>query len=230
MKKLAIELYPKSDLEREWKTYEERFDRGDPDYTTCMRCGNQMSPLLKENALSRALDAYVCPACGMDEALRDAMNDVLPVREWYIVKHHYFSESEYSYVSRLLPTCSFSDIFHMPKKKLPLSGLEYPAPLVGYSRSDFNGFRWFTTWVTDRDMLPSKDLALEIDLFQDKLMARPEFKTLRSMTRMCKLYAQRTSEPTEFNLYSETENFYIWLRLITRERDYNLYVHYYQKI
>lgn len=37
------------------------------------------------------------------------------------------------------------------------------------------------------------------------------------------------SEPTEFNLYSETAHFYIWLRLITRRRDYNAYVHYYLK-
>lgn len=37
------------------------------------------------------------------------------------------------------------------------------------------------------------------------------------------------SEPTEFNLYSETAHFYIWLRLVTRHRDYNAYVHYYLK-
>lgn len=36
-------------------------------------------------------------------------------------------------------------------------------------------------------------------------------------------YAQTTSDSTEYNLYSETEHFHIWLRLITRNRDYNLY-------
>ena len=47
--------------------------------------------------------------------------------------------------------------------------------------------------------------------------------------RFCRWYAQPTSEPTEFNLYSETAHFCIWLRLITRHRDYNVYVHYYLK-
>ena len=44
-----------------------------------------------------------------------------------------------------------------------------------------------------------------------------------------KRYAEITSEPTEFNLYGETGLLYVWLRLITRERDYNLYCHFYQK-
>jgi len=52
---------------------------------------------------------------------------------------------------------------------------------------------------------------------------------LDTLTRFCRGYAQPTSEPTEFNLYSETAHFYIWLRLVTRHRDYNAYVHYYLK-
>ena len=49
------------------------------------------------------------------------------------------------------------------------------------------------------------------------------------MRRACKLYAEPTEEQTEYNLYSEAEHLYIWLRLITRERDYNLYVYFYDK-
>lgn len=48
------------------------------------------------------------------------------------------------------------------------------------------------------------------------------------MKRFCR-YAQPTNGTTEFNLYSETEHLYIWIRLITRFRDYNVYVHYYDK-
>ena len=44
---------------------------------------------------------------------------------------------------------------------------------------------------------------------------------------VCKLYAQRTSERSVYHLYSRTEHFNVWLRMITRERDYNLYVNYY---
>lgn len=78
-------------------------------------------------------------------------------------------------------------------------------------------------------MRPAPELGQEIDAFQSQLLALPEFKTLWAMERMCRLYAQTTNEPTEFNLYAETAHFQIWLRLITRERDYNLYTYFYIK-
>ena len=78
-------------------------------------------------------------------------------------------------------------------------------------------------------MRPAPELGQEIDAFQSQLLALPEFKTLRAMEQMCRLYAQPTKEPTEFNLYAETAHFHIWLRLITRERDYNLYTYFFAK-
>ena len=72
------------------------------------------------------------------------------------------------------------------------------------------------------------ELAKEIDEFQSALFKLPAFKTLETMRRFCR-YAQPTNEATEFNLYSETDHLYIWVRLITRFRDYNVYVHYYDK-
>ena len=47
-----------------------------------------MRESLAENALSRAMNVYVCPACGMDEALQDAARKVLPISEWNAVKQH----------------------------------------------------------------------------------------------------------------------------------------------
>lgn len=105
----------------------------------------------------------------------------------------------------------------------------YPASLVAYSRSDYDGWRWWTTWFPDEEMRPAPALGQEIDAFQSQLLALPEFKTLWAMERMCRLYAQPTNEPTEFNLYAETAHFHIWLRLITRERDYNLYTYFFAK-
>ena len=49
------------------------------------------------------------------------------------------------------------------------------------------------------------------------------------MKRLCSVCAEPTRDETEFNLYAETPHTQIWLRLITRFRDYNLYVHYYLK-
>ena len=78
-------------------------------------------------------------------------------------------------------------------------------------------------------MRPAPELGQEIEAFQSQLLALPEFKPLRAMEQMCRLYAQPTNEPTEFNLYAETAHFHIWLRLITRERDYNLYTYFFAK-
>lgn len=227
MKKLRIKIYPKSDLELLWRVRRSDFDNGSPEALTCMRCGAPMRRQLSENALSRAMDVHICPACGMDEALRDAADDVLPVSEWSIVKHHYFGEHDTPNSAVLVPTCSFEEIYSGPKKKLPLSCLDYPVSLVAYSRSDYDGRKWWTNWFTDETARSEKELAKEIDLFQNALLDLPEFQTLWDMKHMCKSYAQRTSDKTEFHLYSQTEHFNIWLRMVTREKDYNLYVYYY---
>lgn len=63
----------------------------------------------------------------------------------------------------------------------------------------------------------------------DALLETEEFRSLGQMKRMCRACAEPTSDPTEFNLYGETASFYIWIRAITREKDYNLYVHFYLK-
>ena len=64
MKKFRITLYPKSDLELTWLVHKEYFDLESPRYRTCMRCGRQMRKPLAENALSRAMNVYICPECG----------------------------------------------------------------------------------------------------------------------------------------------------------------------
>lgn len=60
MDKFYIELYPKADLENEWAK-----NKHTPGAMPCMRCGGPMRESLAESALSRALNVYVCPACGI---------------------------------------------------------------------------------------------------------------------------------------------------------------------
>lgn len=64
--------------------------------------------------------------------------------------------------------------------------------------------------MVSRIMRPAPELGPEIDAFQSQLLALPEFKTLWAMERMCRLYAQPTKEPTEFNLYAETAHFHVY--------------------
>ena len=172
------------------------------------------------NALSRYADVHICEACGMDEALRDANRCPLPLTEWAAVKNG-LSQQQTNFEDPLLTTsCAFEDLFQQGSR---------PASEIAYSRSDYDGWKWWTTWHQCQKDTPVLEVAREIDAFQDALFQLPEFRNLDTLTRFCRGYAQPTSEPTEFNLYSETAHFYIWLRLITRRRDYNVYVHYYLK-
>lgn len=105
----------------------------------------------------------------------------------------------------------------------------YPVAFVASSRSDFDGKQWRTAWFADETFRDEKELLDEIDTFQNRLFRLPEFQTLRDMTRMCKLYAGHTKDPTEFQLFSETRNFYIWLRMAPQEKAHHLYINYYLK-
>ena len=50
----------------------------------CPRCGRWMKLPITHNALSRVADVYICPDCGMDEAIRDFGRIPLPIEEWVI--------------------------------------------------------------------------------------------------------------------------------------------------
>ena len=148
-------------MKREWAKA-----KHDPGAMPCMRCGGPMRESLAENALSRALNAYVCPACGIDEALRDAAGKALPVRGWHTMKQHCFTEYKNPQAVKLMPTCAFMDIFSGAQKTLPLSSVRHPISLVAYSRSDYDGRKWWTTWFPDEEMRPTPELGQEIDAFQ----------------------------------------------------------------
>lgn len=225
---MDITIYPKSCLEELWQLDKQRFTPDAESVPFCLRCGKPLAQQLPVNAMSRYANVYICQTCGMDEALRDAVGEPLPLWEWHAVASErtgLFSLTD----TALVPTCTFEHIFSGPKKRFPLSSVEHPVSEAAYSRSYYNGRKWFRTWFqSDEDKLESH-LCKEIDLFSDALLAMPELKTLRAMERMCRSCAQRTTSPTDFNLFSETEHFCIWLQMVTRERDYNLYVHFYQK-
>lgn len=52
----------------------------------CPRCGERrMSDTLPHNAMSRSVNLYICNACGIDEALRDAFGQPLPLWKWDII-------------------------------------------------------------------------------------------------------------------------------------------------
>lgn len=128
----------------------------------------------------------------------------------------------------LTSTCHFKSIFE--HTETPGGNiLSNPVSETVYSRSDYDGHRWWTTWFQPHKERLTPSLIEEIDLFINTLFQMAEFQSLATMKQLCSGYAQKTSSDTEYNLYTETDHFYIWMRLITRSGDYNLYVHFYHK-
>ena len=225
-----IGIYPKKELLHIWEQDQKEFPCPDiKEPPLCLRCGKPLRRNLAENALSRALIVHVCPDCGIDEALRDMTGDVCSVQHWHAVQTNRLTEMERGPGPVLIPECGFQAIFDGPQKAVPLSGVKHPVSELVYSRSDFDGRKWWTAWFHCSEEPVKKELASKVDDFQNALFKLDEFRSLRELRHMCRLYAEPTSQPDEFNLYSETNHFYIWLRMITREKDYNLYVHYYLK-
>lgn len=224
---MKIKIYPKAQLEIAWKRNKTQYAPEAVQPPLCLRCGQPLHRNLSFNAFSRYADIMVCSGCGTDEALRDSHGDPLPLLEWWAVKNGLPEINVESEASLLTPVCSFLEVFKESKKE-ENSAQARPVKEVVYSRSDYDGYKWCSTWFDCQKERLEQALCQEIDQFQNSLFKMPEMKTLDTM-RHLRCFAQPTNSDNEFNLYSETEHFFIWLRMITRFRDYNLYVHYYLK-
>ncbi len=228
---MNVKIFLKDELEILWNEHKNLYHTA-PEVLElcslcCLRCGKPMPQNLSESTLSRYADVGICPDCGTDEAMRDYAKNPIPLRDWYAaasacVKQEFQLDTAY-----LIDICEFPSVFK-ETKAIPLSSTRHPVSEVVYSRSDYDGSRWWTTWQNCQKTHVEKKLAQEIDAFHAALFDMPEMKNLASM-RGLKKYAELTKDANEFNLYSETEHFYIWLRFILREKDYNLYCHYYLK-
>lgn len=222
---MRIELYPKPQLVRLWKEDCHLYEIGAKISRICLRCGKTMDHRLLHNSLSRYADIYICNDCGMDEAMQDIIKNPLPLLRWDAVRTGRLTKTMDT--AYLTTECSFNHVFEKTKP-VSFRSISYLQNEVVYSRSDYDGYRWHTTWFDCQEEKPAQELIKEIDAFYTALFDMPEMKSLDTMCLLC-TDAQPTDCDTEYNLYSETNRFYIWLRLITRNKDYNLYCHYFLK-
>lgn len=224
---MNIKMYPKNLLETAWERDKELFSPNAEKPPLCLRCGKPLDRKFAVNALSRYTDVHICQMCGADEALLDAYAKPLPLTDWHAVRTGQLNGLPMDGLSVLTPFCSFEEVYENTVSTYWFPW-EHPETEVCYSRSDYDGHQWWTTWNRCQKEPTAPHLIKEIDEFQSSLMRMDEFRTLNTMRRLCRL-AEPTKQPDEYNLYSGTEHFHIWLRLITRVKDYNLYVHFYQK-
>ncbi len=121
---------------------------------------------------------------------------------------------------KLVPNLPFDDVWsHKDEDGTPVSE-------VGYIRADHDGHRWWNTcWRKHRE-LESPEITAEIDALYEAF--KEMLPDLPTMTNWCWHNARRVSDD-EFNAYYVGVYGCYWLRMITRRRDYNLYLHCYSK-
>lgn len=224
---MVIKLYHQAILEVLWEKNMELYQLDTVQTPVCLRCGNPMNRPLPVNVVSRFADVYICSNCGEDEALRDIKGNLLSLKDWHTFLNRPLEELPCLEFPVLTSECKFYDIYN--ELQVSDNTLKYPVSELAYSRSDYDGYQWWTTWFDCQGNRPERLHIKKIDQFNAALFQMPEFQTLDTMTRLCKSYAKPTTSKFEFNLYSQTEHLNVWLRLLTRYRDYNLYIHYYLK-
>lgn len=121
------------------------------------------------------------------------------------------------FVMALSRYCDFSGAW---KDRTPRG---YPVSEMGYTRSDFDGQKWWTSPFPLDDKLETPERARELDVVTSKLMEA--FPSLDSLGDFCELFAEDLRRDNEYNLYYKGRYANYWIRCIIRERDYNLYVH-----
>jgi len=122
---------------------------------------------------------------------------------------------------KLVPDLPFDDVWNDKDEK------NEPATEVGYIRADYDGYRWWNTCWHKHEALETPEIIAEIDAVYNAF--KESFPDLAAMTNWCWNNASRTNDTTEFNAYYVGEHGCYWLRMITRRRDYNLYLHCFSK-
>lgn len=127
-----------------------------------------------------------------------------------------------SILDELKVECPFHEVF----EDKDINGLYRRK--IGHLRADFDGYRWYNTVWPCHEKLCSSAIADEIDNTYSRLIAEDAFCSLAAMTEFCHKHPQAAvndRDMTEYNFYYAGEHCLFWIRCITRQKDYNLYLH-----
>ncbi len=130
-----------------------------------------------------------------------------------------------SILARLTTECPFPDVFQDTERTE--GGIaNIPRLKIGHIRADYSGRWWNTVWPCHHE-LATDEVKCEIDEVYAALTAKDALKDLDALTRFCQSHPEACVDPRfkqEYNFYLEGATCNFWLRLITRPRDYNLYL------
>ncbi len=216
---METRIWPKHSIEMLYK--KETVDRKDaPDYVRCYRCGKvTRRSTCGSWAISRQLDVDVCSSCGIDEALRSVSGRCLPILNWDVMTRTEIQDAKAPVADRILltPVCDFQDVFQNDPK----------AHKICHMRAYYDGEAWIQDWIPG--MKYDKSYVADVKEFASSFFLNEDMADEYSMLRLFPI-AEQTSDSTEVNLYAEQERFSVWIRLISRSKDYHVYLNFYEKL
>lgn len=130
----------------------------------------------------------------------------------------------------LVTDCPFPTVFQ-DTERLENGISEVPRLKIGHIRADYNGRWWNTVWPCHKE-LATDEAKREIDEVYAALTAEDALADLDTLTQFCQSHPEACADPQfgqEYNFYLEGEACNFWIRLITRFRDYNLYLNAFAK-
>ncbi len=133
-------------------------------------------------------------------------------------------------LEHLKTECPFSQVFEeweWPEN----SWGKVPLKKIGHIRADYQGRWWNTVWPCHPE-LATEEIKAEIGRVYKSLTAEDAMKDLSALVRFCEAHPEACADQKfrqEYNFFLVGEACDFWIRLITRERDYNLYLSAYAK-
>lgn len=154
------------------------------------------------------------------------------VTAWFREKAEKFLEvSTKGILGKLKTVCPFPEVY----KDLDMadgSGKGGPRRKIGHIRADYDKHRWWNTvWPSHWD-LATDEVKAEMSRTYEALTANDALRDLNALRRFCWSHPEAQSAPEadeEFNFYLVGETCDFWVRLITRDKDYNMYLSAYAK-
>lgn len=154
------------------------------------------------------------------------------VTAWFREKAEKFLESSNKGIlGKLTTVCPFPEVFD-DVDNTDGPGQDYPHRKIGHIRADYDGHRWWNTaWPSHWD-LATDEVKAEMGRTYDALTASDALCDLNALRHFCWMHPEAQVRPEaddDFNFYLVGEHCDFWVRLITRDKDYNMYLNVYAK-
>lgn len=212
-------------------------------YVVCGDCAENMKPKTMKPALygfaawlgielTNVDTMHVCSIC---EARKCGDDSVCGqgIAAWLRKKAEEFLDTgAYTGIlGRLKTVCPFPEVFEdVDDADGPGKGT--PRRKICHIRADYDDYRWWNTVQDANWDLGSPKIANEIDQTYDELTASDALHDLNALRQFCWCHPEAkvgAGLADEFNFYLEGKTCDFWVRLITRDKDYNMYLHAYAK-